>query len=41
MKASNDKYHFIVSNNQHVSIKIHDVEAKIRESEKQLGIKID
>ena len=41
MKTSKDKCHLIVSKNEHVSIKIDDVEAKISDCEKLLGIKID
>ena len=41
MKASKNKCHLIVSNNQHVSIKVDNVEAKNSDCEKLLGIKID
>ena len=41
MKANKDKLHLIVSNNEHVSIKISHIESESSDCEKPLGIKID
>ena len=41
MKANKDKVYFIISNNEHVSIKIDDNEVKSSDDEKVIGVKID
>ena len=41
MKVNKGKFHLVVSNNGHVSIKIDDIEAEISDWEKLLGVKID
>ena len=41
MKAKKDKVYFIISNSEHVSIKIDDNEVKSSDGEKLIGVKID
>ena len=41
MKAHKVKCHLIVNNNNHVTIKMDDIEFESSDCEKQLGIKID
>ena len=41
MKKNRDKCHLIISNDEHVSIKLHNIEIENKNCEKLLGIKID
>ena len=41
MKKNKDISHFIVSNNEHVSIKLHNIKIENSNYEKLLAIKID
>ena len=41
MKANKDKYHLIVSGNEHVSMKLNNIEIENSNCERLLGVKID